>query len=693
MANAIWSKDGESFFETDDTPEYQEQAKSKNYTRYYDITKDDTNVYRVTADRLEEAKGKGYKIFGQPAIEQKPAEEPSWISRAAESAVEGIKESVPSLYRLGKEVVTQPAEALQAATTGAAKTFGLGAAAGALRGGYEAGKALLTGEEVEPAYKRGYEAEVSGLEERAKRAKEVSPTAYSVGPYAATAAAAAATGGASLPVMVALETATGAAQQYAEKGEIDTAELAGQTVAGGALMGVPTAAKAGLKGITEAIPTRMKQAAVKSVPETLRPAAERMAESPQTLEQYRTAEYEVKRPGGLEEQWAEQKSLIDEGIEQLKKSQSEQAANTLSEAINKGLERQKQKATKLYELAYDSMNDFLDISKSEAAKVSNLYQDLEQTTRDFSPRTGRVLEQMVLDQADQASTGGYTTGKEFKNLIELDQTLNSDISSLYRATQVPGAPLTEIKRALSQLESLKQEVSQRINNRELNIPVESAKQYKLAKDTYKNYADVKNNLESAKVLVKQKIGGIRKAEATAGQAYKTLTPKIEDYTKTSNIINALEKLPGEQPGTPAMTSEQFIQLKEQAAARVTPEQVMTPEQKTLRQRVLEKSTQAAEYAELSKPRQEFTPGRIGLVQKALEKVPVVKEFVGGSPVTRISRAQAVERAFKVPGLSFAVKVLENANKPITSAMIRSLARQHNIDPAELENVLAEQQTP
>lgn len=257
MANAIWSKDGESFFETDDTPEYQEQAKSKNYTRYYDITKDDTNVYRVTADRLEEAKGKGYKIFGQPAIEQKPVtpaqiqkpvEEPSlldqagqWLGRTAEAGVEAVKGAPAGLYQLGKEVVTQPAEAIPAALTGAGKTFGLAPIGGALRGGYEAGKALFTGEEVEPAFKRGYEAEISGLEERAKRAKEVSPAAYATGPYAATAIAAGATGGASLPVMAILETATGAAQQLAEKGEIDTAELTGQTIGGGALMGAPAA--------------------------------------------------------------------------------------------------------------------------------------------------------------------------------------------------------------------------------------------------------------------------------------------------------------------------------------------------------------------------------------------------------------------------------------------------------------------
>lgn len=632
----------------------------------------------------------------QPEIKTAPAqpkEEPSWISRAAGSAVEAVKAAPSGLYQLGKEVITQPAEAIPAALTGIAKTTGLGEVGGALRGGYEAGKALLTGEEIQPAFKRGYEAEISELEERAKRAKEVSPAAYAAGPYAATAAI---TGGAGLPAILAAETATGAAQQLAETGKVDTAELAGQAVAGGALMGAPGAAKAGLKGAQEAvsaIPSGLKKAAVESVPEPLRPAARKMAESPEAMQEYSTAKYELEKPSGLEEQWAEQKGTINEAIEELKKTQSEQAANALSEAANKGLERQKQKATNLYKLAYDSMNDPLDVSKSESAKISGMYADLDTRTKEFSPKTNRILEQVITDQADQASIGGYTTGKELKHLVDLDQTLNSDISSLYRSSQIPGAPISEIRRAIGQLEGLKQEVSQRINSRELNIPQEIANQYKLAKDAYKDYATAKNDLESAKVLVKQKIGGMKKAEATAGQAYKTLTPKIEDYTKTSNIINALEKLPGEEAGTPAMTSERFAQLKQQAAAKVIPEQVMTPEQKSLRQRVLEKSAQAAEYGELSKPRQEFVPGKIGLVQKAVENVPVLNQLMGGSPVTRISRAQAVEQAFKVPGLSFAVKVLEGANKPITPAIIRSLARQHQVDPNELESILAQQQAP
>jgi len=690
---ALVGKPGtEDIYEIPDTE--VEKARGKGYRQYFDVTKDDKNTFTVAEDELEKAKAKGYRLFGQPqAPAAKTTEEPSWLSRAAESAVETVKGAPAGLYQLGKEVVTQPAEAIPAALTGAAKTLGVGAVGGALRGGYEAGKALLTGEEVQPAFKRGYEAEVSGLEERAKRAKEVSPAAYAAGPYAATAAI---TGGASLPATLAAETATGAAQQLAETGKINTAELAGQAVAGGALMGAPSAAKTGLKGAQEAIsavPSALKKAAVESVPEPLRPAAREMAESPEAMQQYGTAEYELKKPGGLEEQWGEQKGLINDAIEELKKTQSEQAANALSEAANKGLERQKQKSTKLYELAYDSMNDQLDVSKSEAAKVSSMYADLDARTKDFSPKTNRVLERIITDQADQASIGGYTTGKELKNLVDLDQTLNSDISSLYRSTQVPGAAIPEIRRSINQLEGLKQEVSQRINSKELNLPKEVADQYKLAKDAYKNYATAKNDLETAKVLVKQKIGGMKKTEATAGQAYKALAPKIEDYTKTSDIINALEKLPGGQEGTPAMTSERFTELKQQAAAKVTPEQVMTPEQKTLRQRVLEKSAQASEYAELAKPRQEFIPGKIGLIQKAVEKVPVVNQLMGGSPVARISRAQAVEQAFKVPGLSFAVKVLENVNKPITSAIIRSLARQHNVDPAELENVLAEQPPP
>jgi hypothetical protein len=691
---ALVGKPGtEDIYEIPDTE--VEKARGKGYKQYFDVTKDDKNTFTIAEDELEKAKSKGYRIFGQPVQPPpaKPAEEPSWISRAAESAVETAKGLPSGLYELGKEAVTKPVEAAGAALTGTAKTLGLGAATGALRGGYEAGKALLTGEEVQPAFKRGYEAEVSGLEERAKQAKQTAPAAYAAGPYVA---AGLATGGAGLPAALAAETAVGAAQQLAETGKVDTAGLAGQTVAGGVAMGAPAAARAGLKGVekvAEAVPAAMKKAAIESAPEILRPAAAKMAGSPQALEQYRMAEYELKKPGGLEEQWKQQKSLLEDATKELKKTQSEDAANALSEAINKGLERQRQRANALYDEALGSMTDQLDINKSEVGSLAKVYSEFDPMTKGYAKKTFDAIQQIASDQ-QAALPGGYTTGQEFKNLVKLDQSLNADISKIYNTQRMSGGSTPVAQDALARLEGLKQEVAQRINSRELNLPKDIINKYNEAKSVYRDYSKVREDFDSAGALAKQNVMGKKKIRATAEKAYKTLAPKVEDYSRTADIVEALQRLPGEEAGTPAMTPEQFTQLKQQAKGRVTEEQLpITPEQASLKETVEAKQAQAAEYAELSKPRETFTPGKIGLIQKAVEKVPVVKEFVGGSPVTKISRAQAVEQAFKIPGLSFAVKVLENSNKPITSAIIRSLARQHQVDPNELESVLAQQRAP
>lgn len=222
-----------------------DQARQKGYKQYFDVTKDDKNKFTIAEDELEQAKSKGYRIFGQPAIEKpttplQPKEEPSWLGRAAESAVEAVKGAPAGLYQLGKEVVTQPAEATLAAVRGAGKTFGIQKVGGVLAGTVEAGKALVSGEEVGPAYERGRKEEEERFLEAAEQSKQASPAAYAAGPYAATAAV---TGPAGLVPTLAAETVTGAAQQLAEEGKLDTAELAGQTVAGGTALGVPAALK------------------------------------------------------------------------------------------------------------------------------------------------------------------------------------------------------------------------------------------------------------------------------------------------------------------------------------------------------------------------------------------------------------------------------------------------------------------
>ena len=199
-----------------------------------------------------------------PKTAPKPKEEPSWLERTAESAVETVKGAPAGLYQFGKEVLTQPAEAALAAGQGLAKTTGLYALPAAAAGVYEAGKAALKGEELIPALKRGYEEEKGAFMESAEASKQISPAAYGAGPYLGAAAMSA---GAGLPAMLAAETATGAAQQLAETGKIDTAELAGQTV-GGAVVGkiaesAPTVAKKLLPDTAAEKAAKLEQKAIK----------------------------------------------------------------------------------------------------------------------------------------------------------------------------------------------------------------------------------------------------------------------------------------------------------------------------------------------------------------------------------------------------------------------------------------------
>lgn len=265
MAKAIFSKDGVEFTETPDSPEFVEAAKAKGYKRYYDVTKDDKEVTTVPEELLETSKSKGYRLFGQPK------EEPSWLGRAAESAVETVKGAPAGLYQLGKEVVTQPGEATMAAIRGTGMTFGLQKPAGVLAGVVEAGKALVSGEEVGSAYERGRQAEEERATKAAEESKRISPAAYGAGPYVAATVGTLATGGGALPLL-ATETATGAAQQLAETGKIDTAELAGQTI-GGAVVGkiaesAPTVAKKLLTDTAAEKAAKLERKAVAKAEET-----------------------------------------------------------------------------------------------------------------------------------------------------------------------------------------------------------------------------------------------------------------------------------------------------------------------------------------------------------------------------------------------------------------------------------------
>lgn len=490
------------------------------------------------------------------------------------------------------------------------------------------------------------------------------------------------------------------------------------------------------------LPQSMKQAAIESAPEALRPAAARMAESPAALEESRIAKFELEKPGGLEEQLKRtqtaeeakfkqsqadieaankqktaeyeaalseedktQKALLKDTIDAVKTSRSENAANRLAEVVDRGLKIQKQKAASKYDIAFNQMVDQVTPAKSQVRKISRSFKKLDPQTRGFASDTISTLRRLQRQIKADAPIGAHTTGKEFKALIEIDQSLSADIRTLKSFQQREFS--SNRQDALARLQGIKQELDARLQNSEIDIPEEALDQYNEAKAYYAEFAKLRDDLLDAQVLVSKKIRDKKIIKPTAAAAKRFLEPGVEDYAKTAEVQQILGRLPSDVEGAPAMTPEQFQQLKQQATtmpAGLLPERTrpampapelqpvptqrgISPEEAALTGTVETKRGMAEEFAELARSpteaRSDFIPGKIGLVQKAM----------GVSPVAKISRAQAVEQAFKNPGLSFAVRVLEGQKKVFTAPIIQMLARQYQVDPMALQNALAEQQTP
>lgn len=601
--------------------------------------------------------------------------------------------------------------------------------------------------------------------ERAKpytEAKEKYPAQFGIGEFAGTAAA-------SLPLSAgAAGLGKAAAQAVPEtmpiargltKVGVEAAGEAGigasisagqgQDLGEGALLGAlgsvgGQALRAGSEAVSKVgrLPQTMKQAAIESAPETLRPAATRMAESPAALEESRMAKYELEKPGGLEEQLKRtqaaeeskfaqataeieasnkqktadyeaalseedkaQRDLLKQTIDAVKTSRSEDAANKLSQAVDRGLKLQKKKAESKYDIAFDQMIDQVDPSKSQVGRIATGFGQMDELTRGYSPDTAETLNRVSQSMSEYASTGAYTSGKEFKALVDIDQSLSADIRSLEKLQQREFS--SNRQDALARLRGIKQELGSRIQDKELGLPKEAINQYNEAKAHYAEFAKLRDDLLDAQLLVSKKVSGKRVIKPTAAAAKRFLEPNVEDYVKTAEVQQALGRLPSDIEGAPAISPEQFMQLKQQATtmpAGLLPERTrptmpapelqpvptqraISPEEAALAGTVETKRGMAEEYAELARPsteaRSDFVPGKIGLVQKVM----------GISPVSKISRAQAVEQAFKNPGLSFAVKVLEGQKKVFTQPLVQMLARQYQVDPMELQKALAEQQTP
>ena len=554
---------------------------------------------------------------------------------------------------------------------------------------------------------------------------------------------------------------TEAAGEAAIGAGISTAQ--GQEATEGALIGAAGSlggqlVRKGSEALSKAgqIPEKMKQAGIESAPEALRHAATEMAESPEKFRQYQMADYEVRKPGGLKEQAGPveemrkkkqdleegkfkqlqqdietankqktadyqaalseedkaQRDLLNQTIDAVKRSRTEDAANKLSQTIDRGLKIQEQKAASKYNITFGQMLDPVDPAKSNVAKLNVGFNQLDQRTRGYAPDTMETLDRLSRKLNESAATGAHTTGKELEYLIEADKSLSADIRRLIANQRRDYS--ANAQDALANLTAIKQDINKAIQNGELGIPKEAVNQYNQAKAHYAEFIGLRDKLLDAQALVEKKVRGRTVIKPTAERAARILEPKVEDYTKTADVMQAVGQLPSNVEGVPAITPEQFLQLKQQATtmpAGLLPERtrpvmpapelqpvptqrVITPEEAGLQGRLQELTGQmdvqrgrAAAFEELARPgdvsRSDFVPGKIGMVQKVM----------GATPAAKISRAQTVERMFKNPGLSFAVRVLEGQKKVFTLPMVQMLARQYQVDPTELQKALAEQPAP
>jgi hypothetical protein len=468
-----------------------------------------------------------------------------------------------------------------------------------------------------------------------------------------------------------------------------------------------------------------------------------MAESPQALEKASTARYDLTKTGGLEEQLnvkktteedkfkqlqegieqanktktadfqaalseedAAQRNLLKQSIESVKQSRSADAANRMSEAIDRGLKLQEQKAKAKYDIVFKDMVDQVPVEKSQAQRVIQGFSQLSADDALFSPETVNSLTKVQADLSGGAP-GSWSSGKEFKSLIDIDQSLNADLRRL-TSTQTREHS-TARAQAINRLSAVKQELQNSLQSRELGLPKEAVDQYNQAKAHYAEFAGMRDELRKAKLVVEQKVDRKRTLIPTAEASQKFLEPKVEDYAKSAKVQNILGRLPSDIEDAPAMTAEQFMRLKQQATTmpagllpertrptmqppelqEVPTERVLSPEEMALEGQVLGKRTQAEEFEALSKmPVTQTQPKDWGVLQPIAKLNPFA-----GAPVEKLNRANVVDKLFRKPALTFAIRVFEGQKKALTLPIIQNLARQHQVDPGELQQALEQTETP
>ena len=419
----------------------------------------------------------------------------------------------------------------------------------------------------------------------------------------------------------------------------------------------------------------------------------------------------------LKEEDIAQKQMVRQTIEEVKNARSAEAANKLAESVNRGLNAQKQKAVAKYDIAFNQMIDQVQPKSSQILKMRKTFKRVDPELNLYAVETNKSLRNSMKNLKQDALTGAWTQGKEFKSMVEMDQAISADLRRLKKLQNRESSP--NVQRAIDQLETVKMQLDSRLNSAELGLEGDVLDQYNEAKAHYADFAKMRDELFEAKLLApKRSISGVKKYKATAESASKFLQPKVEDTERTARVQDVMQRLPGDVEDSSALTPAQFAQLRQQATGPVPPllpertrpemprpaleqfpiKRAITPQEQALEREI------ATVRGEIESLRSQ-TPGLEAQIEQKRPMAeaykslrPLEQERTGLSKLTavrpqsaleKIERAQFIEQ--NVPNLARSVQLILRTAAPITENTIRNLAKQHQVDPADVQAYIESKQ--
>ncbi|NBW41772.1 hypothetical protein EBR25_12335, partial [bacterium] len=411
----------------------------------------------------------------------------------------------------------------------------------------------------------------------------------------------------------------------------------------------------------------------------------------------------------LKEEDIAQKQMMRQTIEEVKNARSAEAANKLAESVNRGLNAQKQKAVAKYDIAFNQMIDQVQPKSSQILKMRKTFKKVDPELNLYAVETNKSLRNSMKNLKQDALTGAWTQGKEFKSMVEMDQAIGADLRRLKKLQNRESSP--NVQRAIDQLETVKMQLDSRLNSAELGLEGDVLDQYNEAKAHYADFAKMRDELFEAKLLApKRSISGVKKYEATAESASKFLQPKVEDTERMAKVQDVMQRLPGDLEDSSALTPAQFAQLRQQATGPVPPllpertrpqmpkpelegvptQRAVTSEEQALQSQIAQKEAQIAEQRPMAEAYSEMRP-----LEQERTGIPGWGAIRPQSPLEKIQRAQWIEK--NIPELATTINLITRLNTRVTPALIQNLSRQYRVDPADIEGFLetkkGEQQNP